>query len=401
MDARRADHVGTDERLLAGYPGRLFIILTLGSALTVLGRQLIPVLLPSIIPTLSISAFQAGLALTAMELGYALLQYPSGRFSDHLTRKTILLCAIATVIAGYLALSGTFTYAFFLVGVILVGIGHGLYAPVSRALLSELFIEKRGQAFGVYMMSTDIAGAVAASITVVVIAIGTWNTAYFPLVILMVAVALLLQLYSREKVVFSYVPLNLRDTGARLFASSRMRLLLVAYALYVFTIKGFVGFLPTFLHTDQGFSISLASTAFATLYLVGIATKPLAGRISDTVSRTLVGGSALGLASVGILIVITTSSVPLMFAAIIVYAIGHKGFGPVMQAYLMDIFPDESKGGDLGATRTLYVGFGSLGPLYVGFMSGQTGYTVAFAGFIVALLVAAGLTLAIDRSVSQ
>lgn len=398
MASSHADYEDTDERLIGGHSGCIFAILTLGAGLTVLGKQLVPVLLPSIIPTLDITSFQAGIALTAMELGYAFLQYPSGRFSDHLTRKTILLIAIGTVMAGYLILVGTFTYALFLIGVVFIGAGHGLFAPVSRALLSELFVERRGQAFGVYMMSTDIAGAVAASLAVVVIAVGTWNLAYVPLVIPLVGVVVLLQVYSRETVVFSYVPLNLRETGTRLLSSHRMRLLLVAYALYVFTIKGFVGFLPTYLHTVRGFSISLASTAFAALYVVGLAAKPIAGRMSDTLPRTLVGAGALSLALVGITIVITTSSVALVFGAILLYAIGHKGFGPVMQAYLMDIFPDESKGGDLGATRALYIGFGSLGPLYVGFMSEQMGFTVAFAGFIVSLLFAAGFTLVIDRS---
>lgn len=61
----------------------------------------------------------------------------------------------------------------------------------------------------------------------------------------------------------------------------------------------------------------------------------------------------------------------------------------------MDTFPDESMAGDLGATRTVYIGIGSVGPAYVGFVAGRLNYTVAFAGFVAAFLVGAVIILAL------
>jgi hypothetical protein len=66
-----------------------------------------------------------------------------------------------------------------------------------------------------------------------------------------------------------------------------------------------------------------------------------------------------------------------------------------MQAHLMDSFPDESMAGDLGATRTVYIGIGSVGPAYVGFVASRLNYTVAFAGFVVAFLVGGLVVLAL------
>jgi hypothetical protein len=64
----------------------------------------------------------------------------------------------------------------------------------------------------------------------------------------------------------------------------------------------------------------------------------------------------------------------------------------------MDTFPDGSMGGDLGATRTVYLGLGSLGPSYVGFVAGRVSYAVAFAGLLGCLLVSAAIVVGLART---
>jgi hypothetical protein len=64
-------------------------------------------------------------------------------------------------------------------------------------------------------------------------------------------------------------------------------------------------------------------------------------------------------------------------------------FTPVLQAHLMDVLPDASKGGDLGAFKTVYEGLSSVGPTYVGVVVGFASYDVAFGGFLVCLAASA------------
>jgi len=78
-------------------------------------------------------------------------------------------------------------------------------------------------------------------------------------------------------------------------------------------------------------------------------------------------------------------------AAVVAFAAGLMAFPPVMQSYLMDAFPDDSAGGDLGAMRTVYIGLGALGPTYVGTTATLASYDVAFWGLVAALLAAAGI----------
>ncbi|USZ69909.1 hypothetical protein NGM10_16010 (plasmid) [Halorussus salilacus] len=69
-------------------------------------------------------------------------------------------------------------------------------------------------------------------------------------------------------------------------------------------------------------------------------------------------------------------------------------FPPVMQTFLMGVFPDSSMGGDMGATRTVYLGVGAVGPAYVGYVAEVASYTAAFVGLAVCLLAAAGILVA-------
>jgi MFS family permease len=81
-----------------------------------------------------------------------------------------------------------------------------------------------------------------------------------------------------------------------------------------------------------------------------------------------------------------------------VYAVGHTAIPPPLQAYLMDLFPDDNVGGDFGAVRMTYLAIGSFGPAYVGFLAGQFGYVPAFTTLIGFLLLAGLILLWISRT---
>lgn len=53
----------------------------------------------------------------------------------------------------------------------------------------------------------------------------------------------------------------------------------------------------------------------------------------------------------------------------------------------MDRLPVDRVSGDLGGMRTVYIGVGSLGPTYIGFVAGDASYGVAFSGLAGCLAV--------------
>ncbi|MFW5903227.1 MAG: MFS transporter [Halolamina sp.] len=380
-----------DERLVTGYSGRLLIAVSLGWLAIQGGRLVLSPLLPAIQTDLGIDSTRAGFALTVLWGLYASLQYPSGRLSDVLTRKTLLVAGLLVVSVGFAALGSAPTYPLFLVGALAVGLGAGLYPTPARGLVSDLFVERRGQAFGLHTASGDVGGVAAAVLATAVVALATWRTAFLPVVFSTVAVAVALHLWSRESYVLDRPGLALRSTARRLLGSDETRWLLVAYASFAFTWQATTGFLPTYLQIGKTFTPLVANVAFAALFVVGAVVKPVAGGLADRVPKPLLAVTAVGLGALSLTAVVLSTTPLVATAAVVLFAAGLMAYPPVMQAYLMDTFPDESAAGDLGAMRSVYIGLGALGPTYVGVVADAFSYDVAFAGLVGTLLLSGGL----------
>jgi len=376
----------TNERLLGDYGGRMLATISVSLAMVRLGRRVIPPLLPEIIVDLSITPVQAGIALSTGSIAYAIFQYPSGRLSDQLSRKTIILAGLAVIVIGCLLISLTTTYLLLVLGIVIIGFGEGLYGPADRGLLADLFVEKRGAAFGIHTTFTDIGGIAAAGLASVAIAYGTWKSAFFPIVVGLVVIGGLLLRWGRESIILEPISFDSWETIQRLRLIPQFPWILLAYSLFSVTTVGVLGFLPTFLQVVHNFSPELANTAFAMMFATGIVSRPIAGKLSDSHNRILIGGGGLGIAACGLIMLIVYSRPLVIFIGVVVFAAGMRAFPPTMQAYLMDLFPDGSMAGDLGATRTVYIILGSFGPTFVGFIASQISYSAAFGGLVVALL---------------
>lgn len=373
--------------LIAGYPGRMFILITTGLATAKFGRYLLPQLLPAITSDLNLTSFQAGIALSVMTLWFGIVQYPSGRFADQLSRKTVLLVAMCFLFIGFAVVAGASLYAVFLLGTAIIGIGEGLWGPADRALLSDLFVSQRGKAFGTHMMAVDLSGLFAVGLATTVLTVTVWRVAFLPLLVVPVIVITLFHMWSRESIVYAPITIGARDTVVRLFKTGDVRRLIIAYILFMFVVQGFIGFLPTFLQDERGFSLSLASTTFALLFVIGVISKPMSGTLSDRFSRRSVLVMTLILSTAGLIILVSVKSTLLVVSGVAIFALGQRAFPSVMQAYLMDVFPNETMGGDLGAMRTIYIALGSFGPAYVGYVSSVATYTLAFVGLAFCMFI--------------
>lgn len=392
-----AVHASEEEQLFRGYAGRMLLLITFTLVAIRIGRGLLPPLLPLIIDDLGITAFRAGIALSTLMVVRAVLQYPSGRYSDQLSRASLLAIAMALGIFGFFLLAITPTYLMFLLGAVVFGGSIGLFEPAARALISDLFQEKRGRAFGFHMLAADTAGILAAGMAIVVAAL-VWRAAFVPSIGGLIVALVLLALWNREFVALRWIELDLTATVKRLFESSHLRWASLGYSFAVFSSVGLNSFLPSFLIAAHDFSIELASGSFALLYGVGIIAKPASGWLSDHVPRLAVVGGAMTIAAISVLALVFAQTPATVVAGVIGYAVGQRSFAPAFQAHLMDMFPGDSMGGDLGAVRTVYLVFGSLGPTYVGYVSSQVSYSAAFTSLAVGFSSTAAVTLWLMRS---
>lgn len=390
-----------DERLLAGYSGRVFLLVA-GATLAVnLGRGAIPPLLPAIIADLSITSAAAGVALTAIRVAFAVCQYPSGRVADAASRKLAIVAGLGVTVCGFALLSRAGSYSLLLAAAVLLGVGSAFFFVAERILLSDLFVARRGRAFGLNSAVSRVGSIGAAGLAVAVLSVGAWTLAFPPVALLLVAVVAAFHLLVRGPYRVGRVrgiESNARATVARVFGTREIRWLVVAYTLVIFAWEGTLGFLPAYLQASKGLSPAFASGGFASLFAVGIVVQPLAGSLSDRWDRRLVAGLATLASVAGLAALVLGGSLAAIWAGILLYAAGVMAFTPVVQAHLMDVFPEASKGGDLGAFKTVYEGLSGLGPAYVGIVAGLASYAVAFGGFVACLLASAGILVGLSRA---
>jgi predicted MFS family arabinose efflux permease len=386
-----------EESLLRGYAGNQLVLVTTGTLTFTTGRFLLPPLLPEIIEVLAISDFQAGLAMSVMFGLTALSRYPGGRLSDDLNRKTVLVASLGVIVLGFGLFATVGSYPVFLLAVTATGIGVGLYTAAAVARLSDLFVERQGQALGINNGSIYLAGVLGAGVASLVLGLGEWRAAFIPIALVLLGLLVSFSFLSRERYVIARPRLDVVATFVRIFRSPTARRMLVIGALFGVAWQGVITFLPRFLQLEKSLAPTDASNLFALLFVVGIGANLLGGRLADRFDVPYLVAVVASVATVGLGVVITASSTPVVVAGIVVLGAGLAAIWPALQSYMMGQFPKDSKGGDYGAFSASYVGVASLGPSIVGYVAEATSYTVAFVGLAGCLLCSTVLALLLAR----
>ncbi len=412
-DESAVDSDATTERLLGGYTGQMLLAVSLAWAVLQAGRFLLSPLLPAIITDLGITEATAGIALALFQGVYAVTQYPAGEYSDRWSRATLIVPGLATLVGGFLLFGLAGGLAGFVLAAVVTGFGKALFAIPSRALLSDLFVERRGRALGIYAAGTDLGGLAAAGLGVLVLSAGvaipasiagvpvpgpsptlsfdSWREPFLPVAVVLAGLLVVYALWTRDTYTLGSRSLDVAGTLRRLLATPRQRRTLLAFGLFYLMVGGFINFLPTYLAQAKSFSPGAASAAFALVFVVGAVTKPVAGGLSDRFSRESIAVAGLLVASVALAGLVVADSRLAILGGIVLLAVGYKTEFPLADGVILDNAPDGDLGADLGAARALFLAANAVGPAYVGVVATYVNYTVAFGGLVGCLLLAAGL----------
>jgi MFS family permease len=370
----------TRERLLTGYSGRVMLLIVFGTAAAFAGRNVFGPILLSVRTDLGITSAQAGFALTVMWVAIAVMQYPGGRMSDQLSYKTVLVAGMSLLAIGFAVLTATASYPMFVAGLIVMGLGGGMFTPSSYAQLASLFEARRGQAFGIYAAAIDIGGALSGAIAIGALAVASWRMSFVPVVAALALVVVAMHLLHRGSYSLEVgeVRLEVRDTVKQLLGDRFVAPVIAGYVLHIVVYQGVLGFLPTFLESAKSFSQTNASNAFIAFFLIAAVTRVGSGYLGDRFRHLAVGTVAALIATVGLLVLVVSGSRPVTAGGLVLLAVGMTGYMPVVNASLMDRFPDTSMGGDYGAARSVFILLGSVGPTYIGVLGTRFDFETAF-----------------------
>lgn len=379
--------------LWAGGRGKILIAIAFGWFLSISVRIVYPALLPHLRTAYGLTLTTAGLLLTVLWLAYGIGQLPGGIVADWVGER-ILLILSSVISAGTLTLVVIADSPFVLfAATALFGLGTALYGVARFTILKDLYPEQLGTATGVTMAVGDVGNAVMPPTAgFIAVAIG-WRFGLgfaIPLFVL-AAVALWITLPSTPREGSDSTSLkdnlDIREIlpTVRQPAIAQATLLLV---LWEIILQAFIGFFPTYLIDVKGVSTQLAAGLFGLYFALGVAAKPLAGRVYD---RTGVRNPLL---IILIMTIFGLTSLPFasnLWAFIAVTALMSSllGYETVVISDLTRRLPDAIRGTSLGALRTVYIILGALSPVAFGAIADLGYFSEAF--FLIAALAGVGI----------
>lgn len=348
-----------------------------------------------IVATFGTSKAEIGAALTGMWAAVALLQFPGGLLADKYGEKRVILTSMGLTMVGSALVATAPTFPVFVLAVIAVGIGAGLYFPVGTALLTRR-VRRRGRAFGLHSAGGPFAGLVLPVVATAVALRYDWRAG---IAVGGVVAALAFGLIART---VEPTPPTAPDVriGRQLHPRhvlgrlSRPRVLfttlLAVCGMYAF--QAFVSFFPAFLQEFHGLSRGASSLAMGVGFLLIAVVMPAVGHVGDRTDTDLAIAVPMLVAAFGLGLLLFDGGTAVFVAGALMLGTGLT-WGGALQSRFMREFADHERGTGFGLVRTLMVLLGSVGNLVTGVLADVAGWPAAM-GVVVALLVgAAGLVV--------
>lgn len=371
-----------EESLVRGQPGRLLFAFSFGTMAVMTGQFVLSPLLPAIIEDLGIRPSRAGIALSVMYGLAGLAHYPGGRLADQTSRKTILILSGLIVVIAAAQLFFVANFWMFIIAVASFGIGLGFYQTAGMVMIADLFERKLGLAYGINSAMLNLGGLISGGLAALVIGLGVWQSAFLPVLVVMAGVLVVIHFWSHEPYRMTRPEITVRPTLRKLGRDPKVVLTIGAFVAFSFSFQGTINFFPSLLFYEKGFTSTNAAYAFAFVFIVSTAANLVAGRFGDTTSYLFVGGVSAAAAIVGLITILASESLLGIGIGIILFGAGSAAFWPVMYAELISYFPTGGQGGPFGAAQTIFVGIGSFGTTYIGFVAESFSFTVAYLGSI-------------------
>jgi ACS family glucarate transporter-like MFS transporter len=356
-------------------------LLCLLAIITYLDRVCISVAGPRMQDALHISPERWGLVGTVFLLGYSLFEIPSGHWGDSAGARRILT-RIVLWWSVFTTLTGTVSaYPLLLLVRFLFGAGEAGAFPNAAVAISNWFSPAtRGRAFGLFIMCTQIGGALSPLIVIPIQQAFGWRASFYAFGSLGVLWSIVWFRQFRDHPAGSRGGPKLEQAAWRPILMNRNLWLLMALAFaYVYTMGFYQIWFHTYLVKGRGFSErALAWSALPYAFgaagnlLGGLSCDWLARRTGMKWSRRGVGIAGLSLAAVSLAGALFTTNQAAVIACLSLTYAGITFQQPAVFTACLDI------GGVRGGAVSGFMN--TAGQLGAALSSGVFGYLVKAYG---------------------
>ncbi|MFB6220973.1 MAG: MFS transporter [Halolamina sp.] len=362
------------------------------------GRVMISPLVPAITGEFAVSNGVIGLALTGMWVAFAFTQFPSGVLGDRYGERRLILAALGLISVGGLLVATAPNFPAFVLGVVSLGGGSGLYLVASTSYLTKQFTQT-GAVLGLHSTGASLGGLTVPVLVTAIAARAGWRAG---LLVGAVVGAVTLGLFARYStdtdggrpgmsVREQFEPDALREHIQRRGVAFTTLLAGLSYFAYTATAS----FFPTFLVEFWGLSTGAASVAFAAIYLLRSLFNPVLGRLSDGRGRDPILALCFLAGAGGYLVLLASQSLGVLVVGVGLLGAG-MSFGGVITSRFMDDLGDAERGQGYGFANTIANIVGSTGSVVTGSIATVAGWPAAVA-LLLSLLVVAALAIGANR----
>jgi MFS family permease len=340
---------------------RVLIISSLGHAYSHACMLSIPPLLLLLRDEFSLSFTLISLAVTASGILFGLGALPFGHLSDRIGAIRVNIIGVVLAIVATLGLySATSVYAFtgFL---LLLGIASSTYHPSAFNMISCIYTEEMGRAFGINGMIGNI-GQIGAPITAGFI---TYTWGWRPVFILLATIGLvvLILLVSVRSFTFESPPPE--RTTKRFLLTRPFVLLLVITMMGGLAYRGIVTMLPSYTSIIFQQNTFEGGTLVTLLLLMGGVSQIIAGELRDRLgaARPFLITTFLALVSV---IVMMTEVYSALIVGLLAFGFSYFAINLYTNTIVGDVAPSGRKGTVYGIMFFARFGLAYLAPFIVG-----------------------------------
>lgn len=345
-------------------------------------RLVVSPLIPRIMNEFQVTKGTIGLALSGMWFAYAMLQLPGGVLANRYGEKRLVLTGLAILTVSAIGVMMAQTFSLFVIALILVGAGPGLYFPAATTIISDQFEAQPSQALGLHISGGDTAGLVAPiAATYFAFSLG-WRTSFIVPILIAVPVSVAVVLHIK--------PVSTTASHPKSSSLSRLPNLLrepsitssiLLAGMLAFSFQAIVSFFPTFLIEYHELDSEYANKLFSLMFLVWILGLPLFGRVADRFSLDAVLSGILIMFSVGVSVLLFGPA-EVVVGGVVLVGVG-MSWGGIIGSRIIDGLPIGDRSVGYGLVRTIYLSIGAFGSVVTGFLASQIGWTTAYGGLAV------------------
>ena len=353
----------------------------------------------------------------ALSFGFisGLLAPVVGRLMDRYGVRPVLVVSLALISSGFLLrpLISELWHWYLFHALVFAGF-PGATMLASGKVVGMWFPITRGRMMGAVTAGNNFGGLTMVPLATLVLASAGWEWAYlsFGIIMAVVAVAALFIVRDRREVLEAEARrtgrLDMLSSAARVAARTGLTLrqalktrtfylMTIGLTAASFTYQGILTQIVPHLETE-GFSKAAAAAALTLVAAMGIGSKMIFGRLSESITARRAAIISVALQAIGVGLMIAPGGNLVLWSGVFVFGLGFGGLGALIVLSISEAFGLYAFGAIMGMVNLAMITSMTAGPLLTGALFDATGsYDAPFAIIIGIFILGAVALLAAKR----